>query len=91
MAFCGVVAHYLRADMTFKAVLIGMKSVVGVHSDENIAESVLQVINEYGIASKIGYLQADNAGNNDTCAEAIFRVILPTANVIHHHVTATTT
>ena len=60
-----------------------MKRVQGAHSGENIAEAVLQVINEYGIAAKIGYLQADNAGNNDTCTRAIFRAISPEIDPIH--------
>lgn len=62
MVLCEVVAHYLRADLTCQNVLIGMKRVAGAHSDENIAETVLQVINEYGIASRIDYLQADSVG-----------------------------
>lgn len=54
-----------------------MKRVQGAHSDENIAESVLKVIQEYGIAKKFGYIQADNPGNKDTGVAAIFNEISP--------------
>jgi hypothetical protein len=62
-----VVAYYLRADLTCKAVLIRMKRVVGAYSEDNIAEAILQVIYKYVIIKKIGYLQANNTGNNNTC------------------------
>jgi hypothetical protein len=60
-----------------------MKRVVGAHSGDNIAEAILQVIYEYAITDKIGYLQADNAGNNDTCTQAIFKAILLNADLAH--------
>jgi hypothetical protein len=31
----------------------------------------MQVINDYGIASKVGYFMMDNADNNDTMMEAL--------------------
>jgi hypothetical protein len=31
----------------------------------------------------VGYFQADNAGNNDTCVQAILNVISPTTQVAH--------
>jgi hypothetical protein len=33
---------------------------------ENQAQIIMQVINDYGIASKVGYFVMDNADNNDT-------------------------
>jgi hypothetical protein len=80
LALCGVVAHYLTADFRSQALLIGLRSVQGAHSGENIAETVLEVVQEYGIADKVGYFQADNAGNNDTCVRAVLRIIAPSAS-----------
>jgi len=31
----------------------------------------MEVINDYGIASKVGYFMMDNASNNDTMIEAL--------------------
>ena len=83
MALCGVVAHYLSYDLKARALLIGMKRVNRDYSGENIAEVVIKVIREYGIAEKLGYIQADNAGNNDTCVASIFAQISPSINPRH--------
>ena len=83
LALCGVVAHYLTVDFKVRSLLIGMKRVQGTHSGENIAESILKVIQEYGIVEKIGYIQADNAGNNNTCVEALFNQINPFIDSVH--------
>jgi len=63
--------------------LKGLKRVQGAHSGENIARAVLQVIREFSIADKVGYFQADNAGNNDTCVQAILDVISPSTPAIY--------
>jgi hypothetical protein len=60
------VAHYLTADLQSRVILIGLKRVKGAYTNENIAEAILQVINEFRIADKVSYFQADNVGNNDT-------------------------
>jgi len=83
LSLCGVVAHYLTTDLKSRAILIGLKRVQGAHSGENIAQAVLQVIREFSIADKVGYFQADNAGNNDTCVQAILDVISPSTPAIY--------
>ena len=83
LSLCGVVAHYLTADLQSRAILIGLKRVKGAHTGENIAEAILQVTNEFGIADKVGYFQADNAGNNDTCVQAILDEIAPFSSAAH--------
>jgi hypothetical protein len=45
---------------------LALCQVKGDHSGENIAKYVMEVIQEWGIASKLGYIQMDNASNNDT-------------------------
>ena len=36
-----------------------------------MAKYVMDVIDYYGIASKLGYFQMDNAGNNDTLLHTV--------------------
>ena len=43
-----------------------MKVVDGQHTGENLSQYVLKVIQDYGITSRLGYLQMDNASNNDS-------------------------
>ena len=38
---------------------------------QNQAESIMKIINEYGIASKVGYFMMDNAKTNDKMMEAL--------------------
>jgi hypothetical protein len=59
-------AHYLIADLQSRVILISLKRVKGAYTSENIAKAILQVINKFRIANKVGYFQANNAKNNDT-------------------------
>jgi hypothetical protein len=43
-----------------------MKELRGEYSGENLASVLLEVIEDYQIISKIGYMMMDNAKNNDT-------------------------
>jgi hypothetical protein len=38
----------------------------GEHSGENLAKYLQEVVADWGISSKLGYIQMDNATNNDT-------------------------
>ena len=45
---------------------MAIKEVDGEHSGKNQAKYVLEVLEEYKIEDKLGYLIIDNANNNDT-------------------------
>lgn len=46
--------------------MLALREVDGDHSGDNQSLCVLEVIVEYGIASKLGFFVMDNASNNDT-------------------------
>jgi hypothetical protein len=48
-----------------------LREIDGRHTGANIADCIMEVINEYGIASKVGYFVMDNADNNDTMIQAL--------------------
>ena len=48
-----------------------MPELYGEHSGENMAETLLKLLDEYGIYDKIGYIMADNAFSNDTMIKAL--------------------
>jgi hypothetical protein len=50
-----------------------LREIQGSHDGENIAPIVEEVLEEWGIISKLGYLQMDNASNNDTIIRALGR------------------
>ena len=51
--------------------VLALKVVEGAHDGENLSKYVMDVISEWGIASKLGYFNMDNAPNNDTMLKAI--------------------
>jgi hypothetical protein len=65
-----------------------MIEVDGGHSGDNQASVLMDVIEDYDIAPKIGYLVMDNAFNNDTLVEHLEQQLLERHSVIwepvHH-------
>ena len=46
--------------------MLSVQVIEGDHSGENLARYTMKTIDDYGIASKLGWLQIDNAPSNDT-------------------------
>src|SRR5437763_8639325 len=69
--YCSIVAHFVNQDSFHKVALLGLPRVLSPHSGENIASCITKIINEYEIGSKLGCFVMDNAGDNDTCIEAL--------------------
>jgi hypothetical protein len=59
-----------------------MKEIQGSHDGENVAPIVEEVLEEWGIISTLGYLQMDNASNNDTMIRAFSRSKSPSLYII---------
>jgi hypothetical protein len=66
-----IFAYYIREDGQLEKALLAVKEIQGKHTSENIAKYVTDAIDYYGIASKLGYFQMDNAGNNDTLLHTV--------------------
>jgi hypothetical protein len=73
----GVVAHYRDNNHVVQARLIGLRRLRGVHSGENIAETILTLLNEYEITSRISFFTADNAESNDKAINLILQAARP--------------
>jgi hypothetical protein len=71
MAVVGVVAHFVSKDGDLLEMVLAMKKVKGEHTGFNIANYILETIEDYRISSNLGYLQMDNASNNDTMIREI--------------------
>jgi hypothetical protein len=59
-----VVAHYISEDNILESSTLAMVELQGKHEGENIAPNVVRIIEEWGLLSKLGFFQMDNAGNN---------------------------
>jgi hypothetical protein len=66
-----ICAHYIAEDGQLEKSTLAIKEVLGGHNGPTYAAYVIDLINEFGIASKLGYFQMDNAPNNDTLLHAV--------------------
>jgi len=71
MAVVGVVAHFVSKDGDLLEMVLAMKKVKGEHTGVNIANYILETIEDYRITANLGYVQMDNASNNDTMIREI--------------------
>jgi hypothetical protein len=72
-----VVSHFVSHTSEAKSCLLGLRHVEGSHSGENIAQSVIAVIEEYEIKDLLGYFVLDNVLSNDTCVQEILKQLRP--------------
>lgn len=69
----GIVAHFFGGDYKLKTILLSLREVLGEHSGENIGQTVVDTIRDYGIEQQIGVFVLDNAGSNDTAVRYIIK------------------
>jgi hypothetical protein len=68
-----IIGHYISEDNQLESSLLALKEIQGSHEGDNIAPIIEGVLQEWGIISKVGYFQMDNASNNDTMIRALGR------------------
>jgi hypothetical protein len=71
-ALLGMIGHYFAdgGDLCQSVLALG-ELLDGPHTGENQSQLVMRVIEEYGIASKVGYFMMDNAENNETMIRSL--------------------
>ena len=67
----GITATYTAEDGMLETITLALKEVIGVHEGKNLAPVLMEVIKEWGIASRLGFFVLDNATNNDTMMQCI--------------------
>src|SRR6266478_3921021 len=70
-ALTGVCVHYLDDKGILRDFLISLPEQLGRHFGINYAEVMGNIFAEYDLMGKVGYFVADNAGNNNTCINAL--------------------
>jgi hypothetical protein len=65
MAILGVIAHFITEDGDLRYYLLAMKILPAGHGGEDQAPFIMDVINDYGFANKLGFFVMDNADSND--------------------------
>jgi hypothetical protein len=62
--YLSVVAHYVSKDWVLEKRVIGLRLIETSHTGENIAERVMSVLEDYGVANKVFSVTLDNASSN---------------------------
>ena len=66
-----VIGHFISEQSKHLTITLALKELQGEYLGENQAEVVLDVLNNYRIHNKLGYMVIDNVGSNDTLINAI--------------------
>ncbi|KAF5313763.1 hypothetical protein D9619_013714 [Psilocybe cf. subviscida] len=75
--YLAITAHYIDAPLdqpcewTLKKQVIGFEELKGRHNGENMAALTNDVLEQYKIRDKLGWLTSDNATSNDTLVRKI--------------------
>jgi hypothetical protein len=67
----GIIAYYIFDTGVLELVILAIKEIEGNYSGLNLAPVLMDVIRDWGIALKLGYIVMDNASNNDTIMLAL--------------------
>jgi len=76
IAILAVMGHWLTAEFEKKEKLLEFTEIEGPHSGENLAEVLVAMLEELGIAQKLLTLTGDNAGNNGTLCDSLHEALL---------------
>ena len=68
-----IIGHYISEDNQLDSTVLALQEIQGSYEGENVALVVIEVLDKWGIISKLGYLQMDNVSNNDTLIRALGR------------------
>lgn len=77
LAFIAIFAHFLDREYRQQNRLIGFRRQLGTHAGENIANTLEEVIKDWGIGSRLGVAVCDNVSSNDTCLRSLFPRFIP--------------
>jgi hypothetical protein len=66
-----VIAQYITEDGKLETTTLALVDIQGAHTGENLSKYIQDVIEDWGIALKLGSMQMDNASNNDTLIEEL--------------------
>jgi hypothetical protein len=71
LGILGIVAHFVDSNGELVSYCVALREVHGRHSGENQAHIVMNVVEDYGIVTQIGYFVSDNADSNDTLMNSL--------------------
>jgi hypothetical protein len=72
-----MIGHYFADSGDLCQSVLALRELDRPYTGENQSQLVMKVIEEYGIASKVGYFMMDNAENNETMIGSLSLCKLP--------------
>lgn len=76
-AIMAVTAHFLDRQGHHQVRLLALRRQLGSHGGENLAVTLLEVVDEWQIQDRIGCIVSDNATTNDCCLQHLYKTIDP--------------
>jgi len=73
LAILRVIAHYIDKDGTLQYTNLALKSIIGEHTGEQLAAAIIEVLEDWGFALKLGFIVSDNAPSNDVMMRTLQR------------------
>ena len=73
-AVFAVTAHFINKDYQRQDILIGLRELLGPHSGENIGELLQEILQDWGLAGRIGYFTCDNVDENDKAIQKALQI-----------------
>jgi len=77
----GIVCYFINLSFKAYTILFSLNALYRLHSSENIATPLVQIIKDYYLENRLGFCILDNTSNNDTLLLAIYQYLL-TINII---------
>ncbi|OWT42457.1 hypothetical protein VFPPC_18512 [Pochonia chlamydosporia 170] len=88
LGILGVVAHFIDSNGELVSYCVALREVHGRHSGENQAQIVMDVVEDYGIVTQVGYFVSDNADSNDTLMNTLQNLLNERHDILYdakHH------
>ena len=77
LAIMAVFAHFIDKAGSQQSRLLALRRQFGTHSGEHLADTLFDVVQEWGIARQVGTVVSDNLNTNDTCLAYFYRQLEP--------------
>ena len=77
LAIMAVFAHFIDKAGCQQSRLLALRRQFGTHSGEHLADTLIDVVQEWGIGGQVGTVISDNLNTNDTCLAYFCRQLEP--------------
>lgn len=78
LAIMAVFTHFVDKFGLQQSRLLSLRRQLGTHSGENLADTLFDIVRQWGITEQIGTVVSDNLSTNDTCLSCFYKRLEPT-------------